>query len=220
MTTYRNKTTGAWDLTEQDIRQANPQVMYPAIFSDDNYELVFAAPRPIYDSVTQLVQVTDPLFIEAKGHWEQQWLVVEIYPIEADRLEAIAANLTSLIDTFVIQVGKDTDIVIKSAVGERLNEYNLAEKEATEFKLAGYSGTVPTSVGSWATAKRWTATQAADDILAAAQVLLIAQQAIRTNRLQAKEDAKLAVDIDALNVVRLTWQTFLTYIKDHLGVDV
>jgi hypothetical protein len=119
---------------------------------------------------------------------------------------------------FILQVDTDTDALIKAAVGERLNEYNLAEKEALAYKAAGYTGTVPTSVSSWATVKGWTATQAADSILSAAEILLSAQQAIRANRLLAKETARTATDIAELDTIKATWGGFLAAIKAQLGV--
>lgn len=66
-------------------------------------------------------------------------------------------------------------------------EYQEAESEASSFKAAGYSGSVPPSVSSWASAKGWAAQQAADDILAAATMLRGKLMQIRSVRLAGKE---------------------------------
>lgn len=66
-------------------------------------------------------------------------------------------------------------------------EYEQAERDATAFKAAGYAGAVPGSVSVWATAKGWTARQAADDILAAAAMLRAKLLQIRAVRLAGKE---------------------------------
>lgn len=73
-----------------------------------------------------------------------------------------------------------------------VEEYRLAAKQAAAYKAAGYSGQVPASVQSWATAKGWTATQAADDILATEAAWMAVLAAIRNIRLPAKEQARAA----------------------------
>lgn len=120
---------------------------------------------------------------------------------------------------FILQVDTDTDTLIKSVIGERASEYELAEQEATAFKAAGYPATpVPSSVSAWATAKSWTATQATDDIIATALGWRTAQAAIRANRLGLKESARIAADVAALDAVKAQWAGFLSAIRTQLGV--
>jgi hypothetical protein len=75
-----------------------------------------------------------------------------------------------------------------------VEEYRLAARQAAAYKQAGYSGAVPAAVQSWATAKGWTATQAADDILATEAAWMAVLAAIRNIRLPAKEQARAATD--------------------------
>lgn len=68
-----------------------------------------------------------------------------------------------------------------------VSEYEQAERDASAFKAADYSGSVPAAVLAWAQAKGWTARQAADDILAAAASLRGKLMQIRAARLAGKE---------------------------------
>ena len=72
--------------TEQEIRQAFPNTSFPQPFVvPDGYAVLFAAPQPAYDPITQAVRQGTPVLTD-KGHWEQTWEVVDL---DAD---AIAAN--------------------------------------------------------------------------------------------------------------------------------
>jgi len=77
-------------------------------------------------------------------------------------------------------------------------EYQRAEVQARTFKAAGYPhDDVPSCVASWARAKHrdgWTAGQAADDIIAMADLWYDVLDAIRDLRLCAKEDVRHADD--------------------------
>lgn len=79
----------------------------------------------------------------------------------------------------------------------RAFEYQAAEQGAQAYKAAGYAGTVPGVVSSWATARGWTNQQAADDILAAATAFRAALEGIRAIRLKAKYDLLAATEQDA-----------------------
>lgn len=127
-------------------------------------------------------------------------------------------TLTERIATAVLKIDADTDAIIRDVIGERGNEYKLAEEEAKSFKAAGYAGTVPASVKSWADAKGWTATVACDDILATANNWLNAQSSIRTNRLARKEDARKATTAAGVDTALASWAAFVSQIRTSLGV--
>ena len=75
--------------TESEIRAAFPNTSFPHPFSPpEGYEVLFAAPQPAYDQITQAVRETTPVLTD-KGHWEQKW---EVIALDAD---AIAANQAS-----------------------------------------------------------------------------------------------------------------------------
>jgi hypothetical protein len=131
----------------------------------------------------------------------------------------LAAKLETEKANFVYQIDADTDSIIRAVIGERASEYELAEKEATSYKAAGYPATpVPGSVSSWATAKGWTNTAAADNILATATGWRTAQATIRADRLLRKQHAVDAVDVTALDGVKASWAAFLVTIKGQLGL--
>jgi len=116
---------------------------------------------------------------------------------------------------FAALVDAQVDAIYISVQGERVTEYMLAESDATAYKSAGYSGTVPSSVASWAAAKAKDAKWAADDILATATAWRGAQGAIRAQRLAIKEAAKTAT---LLAPLRAQWAGFLAVVKKQLGV--
>lgn len=78
--------------SEQDIRAAHPNTSFPQPFvPPDQYAYVFPAPQPAYNPVTQSVREIAPVLTD-KGHWEQQWEVVELYATQEERDAAIAAD--------------------------------------------------------------------------------------------------------------------------------
>lgn len=131
------------------------------------------------------------------------------------------AQVLSLVDTraqLIAKIDRDTDAIYGSVMGNRASEYAVAEEEAQQFKVAGYAGAVPDSVESWANAKSWTATQAADDIIATAAAWRTAQKSIRYNRLGAKEAARLADTVASLDAIAGQWAGFVVHIRTALGI--
>lgn len=78
-------------------------------------------------------------------------------------------------------------------------EYYLAERQAREYKAAGYSGAVPGSVQSWADASGMTAQAAADDIIATADQWYGVLEVIRSARLAGKAAVDAAADHAAVD---------------------
>lgn len=146
------------------------------------------------------------------GQWERTW-TVEDWPAEQ-----VAAFLTTQRALLIKQIDTDADAIYVAVVGGRAMEYAQAEADALSYQAAGYTGTVPSSVSSWAGAKGWTERQAADDILTTAANWRNAQAAIRLNRLTKKEQAKNAPEITSLNAIGAAWTGFAAYIRNALGV--
>ena len=141
--------------------------------------------------------------------------------ISDDELAEIAANKAQSDATtraaLILQIDDESDALIRAVIGERGHEYELAEKEALAFKASGYTGLVPSSVESWATAKGWTATQSADSIIAASVGWRSAQAALRASRLLCKEQAKNAANAIDMGVIRSGWSESLAAIKESLN---
>ena len=140
-------------------------------------------------------------------------------PTQAE-LDAIAAQEAELVLTvarkaLLLKIDADTDAIYRAVQGDRAMEYVLAESDAKAYKAAGYTGTVPDSVTSWASAKGQTATWAADDILTTATGWRQAQSSIRATRLACKEQARVANDMAPIVT---QWASFVVAIKTALGV--
>jgi hypothetical protein len=119
--------------------------------------------------------------------------------------------------TLLARIDADTDAIYRAVQGDRAAEYLLAESDATAYKNAGYTGTVPSSVQSWANAKTQTAQWATDDILATATAWRNAQAAIRANRLALKEQGRVGTDLSA---IENQWSAFVVTIRKMLGVPL
>lgn len=209
---YLNTTTNAYPVSEAEIRTEFPQISFGTPFvAPAPYVWVFPTPRPDHDSLTQTVREIDPA-LNGLGQYAQRWEVLNLSG------EQIAANLLALQSRSVVQIDREVDAIYQAALGNRGPEYTDAEMAAQAYADAGYTGTVPADVQSWATAKGWTATQAANDILAAAADLRNAKSAIRAARLLRKEQVRAAADGAAVATAMAQWAAFVTAIKAQLGV--
>jgi hypothetical protein len=73
---YINTVTLQYPVSERDIRNLNPNTSFPAPFlAPDEYSVVFPAPKPSYNEVTQVAREIQPE-LTSKGTWEQRWEVV------------------------------------------------------------------------------------------------------------------------------------------------
>jgi hypothetical protein len=131
-------------------------------------------------------------------------------------LPVVVPTLAQNSAALVIKIRTDASKIIGDAIGNFGNEYALAKSEADAFKAAGYLGTVPASVVSWAAPKGWTAQQACDDILATAANFLTAQNAIRANRLARAEAAKVCTTQAQLDTITGQWDGFAVAIRAQL----
>lgn len=75
---YINTETGQYPVSEQGIRSAFPNVSFPVLFvAPDPYAWVFPSPVPAYSPATQRA-VEDRPVLTGKGHWEQNWDIVNL----------------------------------------------------------------------------------------------------------------------------------------------
>lgn len=153
--------------------------------------------------------LTPPQVAQWQGN---AWAVLAAYPAPP------AVDLAALIKAATTKIDADADKIYGDVVGNKGEEYRSAEADAKAFIAALYTGTAGGGVTSWATAKGWTNTQAADDIITQATAWRGAQAAIRANRLVRKEAVKAAVDLTALNTAMAQWAGFAAAIRGQLGV--
>jgi hypothetical protein len=127
-------------------------------------------------------------------------------------------TVSDLIAAAISKIDIDADAIYGAVLGNRGPEYTDAEAAAQAYKDAGYTGTVPGDVQCWATAKGWTATQSAEDILATASAWRLAKYSIRSNRLTTKELVRVAVDAAGVETAMAGWGLFVTAIRGQLGI--
>lgn len=130
---------------------------------------------------------------------------IDLVPIKAEAIQAIDV---------------DVDKIYADVIGNRGTEYSEAEREALDFKAAGYTGPVPPTVQSWATVKNWTPQAAADDIITQATSWRNAALSIRANRLKEKEAIRVAASMDEINAAQARWTGYRTAIRTALGINV
>lgn len=147
------------------------------------------------------------------------WTVATGKDAEIDVLRVSAkADLTKLSIAIAKSIDSDVDDIYAAAIGNRGPEYDKAAVDANNFKAANYTGDVPITVSVWAKIKGWTNQQAADDIIAAANKLASARDAIRSQRLMQKEKARTATDQTTLNQVKQNWAIFVGIVRSQLGI--
>lgn len=137
------------------------------------------------------------------------WQMPERIAVDARLLAATVTESVRSID----QLGDKARLAV---VGDaaRIKEYERAQAHAEQYRNAGFTGPVPSSVASWAKAKKWTAQAAAEDILAASTRWYAALDSIRDLRLNTKEDIKRAVSVTEVdNIVTAFKSSLLTMMQ-------
>ena len=127
-------------------------------------------------------------------------------PIEGQKAQAI------------FRVDADVDVIYSAVIGSRGLEYEAAEREATAYAAAGYTGTPGPMVQSWADVKGWPSDEAADDILAQAAAWRGAMSAIRAQRLASKEALRSAADAGQLAAAVTQWAAFVQVTRAAIGI--
>ena len=88
---YINTTTGEYPVSEAQIRLAYPNTSFPTTFqAPEEYAVVFQAPQPTFDALTQSVRETPPVLTD-KGHYEQVWEVIALDPEQIEANQAAKA---------------------------------------------------------------------------------------------------------------------------------
>lgn len=151
------------------------------------------------------------------GAWYETNTEILRYVIDKTETE-IREDFNNNKAQLILKIDQDTDAFIKSVVGERSSEYEIAESEAISFKDAGYPELeVPVSVSSDAIANGYSNTIACDLILKMSTEWRSVQSALRSNRLMLKVQAKNAMTKDELDIAEQTWNEFINYIKQQIS---
>jgi hypothetical protein len=75
-------------VTEREMREAHPQVTGPVPY--EGYAVLFPAPQPTYDPITQGVREDAP--VETNGQWYQGWETFDLEPEQVAANQAAAAQ--------------------------------------------------------------------------------------------------------------------------------
>lgn len=120
----------------------------------------------------------------------------------------------------VARIKQEASDIIRDVILNLGTEYQSTKDAADAYHAAGYIGTVPELVQSWADAKipvqtpQW----ACDDIRTTASSWEGAQEQIRRNRLRFQEMTKAAFDQAGIDSAYSYWTTFKNTIRTQLGV--
>lgn len=100
MANYINTTTGAYPVSETQIRAEYSQTSFGTPFqAPEEFAVVFPAPTPTFNPDTQYCREIAPL-LTSKGHYEQQYEVIDFTQEEIDaraeqkRIAAIPAQVS------------------------------------------------------------------------------------------------------------------------------
>ncbi len=192
-----------------DLPPPKPKAQQVAVFRDSRWQLApdwrTASLWSTEDGTA--VSITDIGVTPADAHatktprpsaahrWQNdQWQEDEM--LRSALLDALKIELCQQIDGLADQVRREL-------AGDPLRgaEYDRAAQEASVYQTAGYAGSVPPAVLSWAEAKGWTAQAAADDILRAAGRWNAALYQLRDQRLKTKEAIRSALDEASVNAI-------------------
>lgn len=114
MANYIETATGRYPVSESQIKVENPQVSFPRPFvAPEGYSLVFSAPSPTYNPITQSVREVAPKLIN--GHYEQDY---EVLALDAATIVAnqTAATKQSVLNQIVILEASITNRRIREAI--------------------------------------------------------------------------------------------------------
>lgn len=210
-----NNAPVGFPVLEDNFRQLYPSEVFPLVLSN---EIVEPFGYAMYDFTQQPDVRWDEKLVEGVptkdqyGIWRQAWQVEPLQGQElADRIVAKSKESIALVD-------RQVDAIYGAVIGNRGPEYQQAEQDAQAFAQANYVGAAPSSVAVWAQVKSWSATQAADDILVQAAQWRGAQAMIRVQRLQHKENIRVANTVAAQDAAMAAWAQFVVAIKTQLGI--
>ncbi|BCL41004.1 TPA: hypothetical protein RCG82_000613 [Enterobacter roggenkampii] len=177
----------------RDVRwQLAPDWRSAALWSTEDGTAVSIADIGVTPADVHATETPRP---SAAHRWQNgQWQ--EDADLRLALLDALKIELCQQIDGLADQVRREL-------AGDplRVAEYDRAAQEASAYQTAGYAGTVPPAVLSWAEAKGWIAQAAADDILRAADRWNAARYQLRDQRLKTKEAIRSALDEASANAI-------------------
>lgn len=155
MTNYINTITSQYPVSEQDIRLANPNTSFTTPFTPPpEYQVVFPAPKPEYNSVIQTVQETAPE-LTIKSTWEQRWVIVNIFDTQEEEDAAITADTANKNAALLSSITNDIQLRLDTFAKTRnydgiLSACTYATSSVPKFQTEGQY-CVDSRDSTWAT---------------------------------------------------------------------
>lgn len=204
--------------THSEVRNILKEVCLPSNLTDDMVEahglLPVAMVAAEYDPVTQQATELAPALVD--GVWTQQWEVTAL-PVEQVTQQLEATKNAAITRTYA-----DVDRVYDDAVGNRTEEYKDAEADARAFAAAGFTGTAPSSITSFAQSNPTGAVQsnqwAAEQIIARADAFASAKLSMREKRFEQQAAMRAATNQAQLDAAVSAWQSYITTLRAQLGL--
>lgn len=150
-------------------------------------------------------------------------VVRDATPEEVAEIEArMNVDLAALREAAIAKTYLDVDKVTFDAVGNRVEEYKVAESAARAFRDVGYVGEVDISVSAYAqhnpTGEQQTNQWAADQIIERADAFRAAQDALRVQRFASQAAMRAATTAEELAAAVAAWNEFIVQIRADLGL--
>ena len=143
---YINTITGEYPVSEAQIRLAYANTSFPVPFqAPDEYVLVFQAPQPTFDVLTQSVREVTPVLTN-KGHYEQVWEVIalDVEQIEANQAAKAVAD-AKLINDKIEALWSATDRYTSgyiSGVAIGILTIGVMQQKPKALAVTGWSSTI------------------------------------------------------------------------------
>lgn len=192
--TYRDRTTGEYPITPDQIRYRLRQTVSfgPTVdaqtAAQHGFDRVEILDQPAYDDSTHEITADAPT--QTDGVWTQGWTVTAIPQAVLDIREQAWRDLACAdID--------EACAAIYTRVGRFSEEYKSREADALAYHAAGYTGDVPRQVAAFAVPAGVTPTYATNVILAQAAQLrgaLAALGELRMRKYEIKTAPKAAAE--------------------------
>lgn len=125
-----NTSTLEYPLSESDIKRANPNTSYPAVFAPgEPYAFVFPTPQPEHNPVIRVAREIAPAQLQ-DGSWQQQWEVAPrfteytdeqgvTHTVEEQEAAAIAAAASERREATIASYESALDMHLDSKAKER-----------------------------------------------------------------------------------------------------
>lgn len=134
-------------VSQGELRRRNSNVSFPAVWDKEvleylGIEVVFPSPQPVYDPITQFIQLSAPVKSK-KGNYEQVWTIFDldddtITTNKANRLEQLTTSIINQVqlrlDTFAKEKGYDNMLSAATYATSAITNFKNEGKQAIKLR--------------------------------------------------------------------------------------